>query len=679
MFQAIFTVEHFQLMFRNSLDYVFFMKKVDENYQYVAVSDSVRHLFGQDPTNLFITDILGVETVHFMKPYYDEAAQTKQQVTYQDYTHFQVAQKFETTLYPFEQANEQYVLSITKALRYKRELADYYLFTRSLLFNSYLSTIMLSSGGEIYEFSSKVLGETGLEREQLIGQPFVKLPLFNAAQQKELAMYFEQLQRGEAIQSQLIHMELPQQVEKHFLLSANIIQDRGYMDAMFVVLQDVTAYYEQTAQLERAIRDGKRMQRALNSTVEIVITDIYGNIIDANEPYCRTAKYTREELISKNISILRSRAQSLAYFQEVWRTHLIKGKTWRGEVCNVTKYGEPYWLDMTILPIINETGDIEQFMSLNFNITDKKAVMTELNHISHMFHMITENTNDFIAIVNEDGILQYVSPSYASLLHYTQQELQGAFYASILKGDSKMRWNTELYEKLSKKGQYSMEFELIARNGSTYLIESNISVVYDALRPNVRQILMISREITARKQKESELMYMAYHDALTGLPNRRFLEERFTEFKKEALKYNQTIGLLYLDGDNFKGVNDSYGHDIGDQFLREFGIALRQSVRAHDVVVRIGGDEFIVLLPDLLRDKKIRREQVRNVIRSIHQNLQKGWYIEQHHFAPTSSVGVSFFPESSMDLERLVDAADHALLAAKQRGKNAAVFHEDLM
>lgn len=143
MFQAIFTVEHFQLMFRNSLDYVFFMKKVDENYQYVAVSDSVRHLFGQDPTNLFITDILGVETVHFMKPYYDEAAQTKQQVTYQDYTHFQVAQKFETTLYPFEQANEQYVLSITKALRYKRELADYYLFTRSLSFNSYLSTIML--------------------------------------------------------------------------------------------------------------------------------------------------------------------------------------------------------------------------------------------------------------------------------------------------------------------------------------------------------------------------------------------------------------------------------------------------------------------------------------------------------------------------------------------------------
>ena len=103
MSQNIFTAKHFDMMFGNSLDYVFLMKKVGDNYQYVAINESVRQLFQQDATNLFITDLLSAETVHFMRSYYDDAVATQQQVTYQDYTHFQIAQKFETTLYPFSQ------------------------------------------------------------------------------------------------------------------------------------------------------------------------------------------------------------------------------------------------------------------------------------------------------------------------------------------------------------------------------------------------------------------------------------------------------------------------------------------------------------------------------------------------------------------------------------------------
>lgn len=677
MSQNIFTAKHFDMMFGNSLDYVFLMKKVGDNYQYVTINNSVRQLFNKDATNLFITDLLSAETVHFMRSYYDAAVATQQQVTYQDYTRFQIAQKFETTLYPFMQEQEQYVLAITKALRYKRELADYYFFTRSLLFNSYSSTIMLSSDGIIQDFSSKVLEETGLERNALIGQSFITLTLFDDEQQQSIAQYLQRVRNNEECSSLLVQMTLPDEQQKYFLLSANIIQDNSYIDAMFVVLQDITAHHKQTEELRLAVRDVERMQHALNSTVEIVITDVRGNILDANEPYCRTARYTREELISKNVRILRSRVQTAHHFEKIWHEHLLKGETWRGEICNVTKYGQPYWLDMTVLPLRNEAGEVEQFMSLNLNVTEKKAIMTELNHISRMFHMITENTSDFIAIVNEDGILQYVSPSYARLLQYTQQELQGAFYASIMTEKSQTLWHSELYETLSKAGQYSMEFELVGRNQETYFIETNISVVNDVLRPNVRQILLVSREITARKQKETELLYMAYHDPLTGLPNRRFLEQQFVVAKKDALKYNEAIGLLYLDGDNFKGINDGYGHDVGDQFLREFGIALRQSVRVHDIVVRVGGDEFIVLLPGLLRDKEIRREQVENVIHSIHERLREGWHIQDHHFSPTTSIGISFFPEASMDLSRIVDAADHALLLAKQRGKNGwAYFHE---
>lgn len=677
MSKPIFTAEHFYMMFRQSSDYVFLMKKVDDNYQYIAISDSVCQLFNQDVTNLFITDILDVATLRFIKPYYDEALQLNKQVSYQDYTHFRVAQKFETTLYPFVQQDGAYVLACTKALRYERELTDYYIFTRSLLFNSCLSTIMLSSDGIVYEFSSKVLGEIGLWNGQLIGKRFYELPMFSTETREQLQQALIRVNDGESFHSQLLEMQLADET-KHFLLSINAIRDREQSDGIFIVLQDVTDYQRKTEELHEALYEVERLQQAMNSTLEIIITDIYGYIIEANEPYCRTAKYTQHELKGRNISILRSRAQSFTYFKAIWNDYLMQGKTWRGEVCNMTKYGEPYWLDMTILPIRDKRGDIVQFMSINFNITDKKAVMTELKHVGQMFQTITHNTRDFIAITNEDGMLQYISPSYEKLLQYKQQELHGAFYAAILTPKSTEKWYYELYQSFTKAGQYTMEFELVGRDGRVHLIESNISVVADTLRPNVRQIMMISREITARKQKETELLYMAYHDGLTGMPNRRYLTEHFVQLKKDALQYNEAIAFLYLDGDNFKEVNDTYGHDVGDQFLHQFAQALRQAIRVHDIVVRLGGDEFLIVMPGLVRDKAIRREQVENVIYDIHAHLQNGWHINAHHFAPTSSIGVSFFPENSMELDQLVDAADVALLAAKQHGKNAAMFYEEL-
>lgn len=677
MAKPMFTADLFHMMFNHSMDYLFLMKKVDDNYQYIAVNDSVHRLFQQDVTNLLITDILDAATVRFMKPYYDEALQYHKQVCYQDYTHFRVAQKFETTLYPFIQQDGHYVLACTKELRYERALTDYYLFTRSLLFNSYLSTIMLSNDGIVYEFSSKVLDEMGLLKEQLIGKHFYELPMFSDATKQQLKQTFQRVNNGEHFQSQLLEMQLADET-KYFLLTMNAIRDREDMDAIFIVLQDVTDYQRKTEELHHALYEVERLQEAMNSTLEIVITDTHGYIMEANEPYCRTAKYTQQELKGRNISLLRSRAQSFTYFKSVWNDYLMQGKTWRGEVCNMTKYGEPYWLDMTILPIRDEHGDIVQFMSINLNITEKKAVMNELKQVGQMFETITENTRDFIAIANEDGILQYISPSYEKLLQYKPHELHQAFYASILTSASTKKWYHELYNRFTKAGQYTMEFELVGRDGRVHLIESNISVVLHTLRPNVRQIMMISREITARKQKETELLYMAYHDGLTGIPNRRYLLEQFPQLKKDALQYNESMAFLYLDGDNFKHVNDTYGHDVGDQFLQQFGQALRQSVRAHDIVIRLGGDEFLIIMPGLVRDKDIRRQQVENVVADVHMRLVKGWQIGIHSFTPTSSIGVAFFPENSMELERLVDAADEALLAAKQRGKNAVMFYEQL-
>lgn len=672
-----FTVEQFNLIFKNSTDYVFLMKKVEDNYRYLAVSNSVVQLFGQDPVGRVLTDILDPAAARFMLPHYNNAIATNSQVTYQDYNRFKMTQKFETMLYPIHQQHQDFVLAFTKPLRYERELADYYLFTRSLLFNSYLSTIMLSTDGVVYEYSSKALADIGLDVQQLQGKYFFDLPMLQQEAIETLQYNIQALKNGEAVSPFFMKMSFQEHDEKYFLVSMNMILDRQNIEGIFLLLQDVTNYYLQTEKLRLTARDLANVQQALDSTAEIVITDIMGNIIEVNAPFCVATKYKRQELLYKPISILNSRTHSKSYFGELWAT-VLDGKIWRGEICNRTKYGEPYWVDTTIIPLKNEQQEINEFMCINLNISEKKAIMTELRNVDRIFRMITENTSDLIAITNEDGLLQYVSPAYSKLLQYTQDELQGTFYASILSGDSKDAWNDELYSKLSKEGEYFFEFEVQGRTGEVYLIESNIAVVHDSMRPNVSQIMMVSREITERKQKETELIYMAYHDSLTSLPNRRYLIQEFATYKKNALQYNESFAVIYLDGDNFKAVNDDFGHDVGDSFLREFGLALHQSVRIHDTVVRLGGDEFAIILPGLARDKNIRKEQVNNVIRDIHKRLLQGWYIESQHFAPTSSMGISFFPEDGMEMKRLLDAADEALLQAKSQGKNVFAFHEEL-
>lgn len=671
-----FTIEQFDMIFRHSQDYVFFMKRECENYRYMAVSDSVVTLFAQNPVGQLLTDVIDEHTVQHMIPFYHKAIETAEQTTYQDYTHFHQAQKFETTLYPIHQQDGDYVLAFTKALRYERELGEYYLFTRSLFFNSSLSTILLSNEGNIYEVSLKALEEMGIATHNITNKLFFTLPIFERTDAIKIKEAIAQINHDQYPASLMVTLQKNTKEPKYVLISMNKMQVSDGLTGIFVLLQDVTNYHIQTEQLRLTSRDLAHVQQALDSTLEMVVTDINGTIVEVNEPFCRGTKYKRHELMNMPMRKLNSRKHPKSYFKGLWET-VLAGKIWRGEICNHTKYGEPYWVDTTIIPLKDEQGHINQFMCINLNISEKKAIMTELRNVDRIFRMITEHTSDLIAITNEDGILIYVSPSYSKLLQYSQDELQGTFYATILHGKSKNLWNSKLYNEFAKEGEYSFEFEIEGRNGQVYLVETSLAVVHDPMRPNVSQIMMASREITQRKQKESELMYMAYHDSLTSLPNRRYLVQEFAQYKKDALQYNESFAIIYLDGDNFKGVNDIYGHDIGDSFLREFGKALRQSIRMHDVVVRLGGDEFAIVVKGLTRDRKMRKEQVYQVIADIHERLAQGWHIERNHFAPTSSMGISFFPEDGMDLRRLLDASDLALLQAKQRGKNGHFFYED--
>jgi diguanylate cyclase (GGDEF)-like protein/PAS domain S-box-containing protein len=178
-------------------------------------------------------------------------------------------------------------------------------------------------------------------------------------------------------------------------------------------------------------------------------------------------------------------------------------------------------------------------------------------------------------------------------------------------------------------------------------------------------------DITERKRLEEEIMYMAHHDVLTGLPNRRLFMELIHFETAEARRNRTKTGLLCIDLDRFKEVNDALGHEAGDQFLRTVAERLRATIRDSDAVARIGGDEFSILLAGITRP-----EDISDIARKILDAFREKCVIADHEFTITASIGISIYPDDSDTVESLLQYADIALYHAKSRGRNTFEYYD---
>ena len=163
--------------------------------------------------------------------------------------------------------------------------------------------------------------------------------------------------------------------------------------------------------------------------------------------------------------------------------------------------------------------------------------------------------------------------------------------------------------------------------------------------------------------------FLAFHDPLTGLTNRRHFIEVMGRKIEEAKSEEKRLAVMYIDIDKFKGINDSLGHDTGDELLKQFANRMKENVRKNDVLCRIGGDEFLVLLSDIKEEKCIGE-----IVERLYVAFQIPYKIKDQEFVVTSSIGISIFPESATDSRSLILHADQALYKAKEK-RNRIVFH----
>jgi diguanylate cyclase (GGDEF)-like protein/PAS domain S-box-containing protein len=242
-------------------------------------------------------------------------------------------------------------------------------------------------------------------------------------------------------------------------------------------------------------------------------------------------------------------------------------------------------------------------------------------------------------------------------------------YVKMVYPEDRERYLNNVTAAWEQVGQCTNDYRVVRADGGVAWLSSHGRTLADA-SGRVYRMIGVSQDITERKRQEEEARFLAYHDTLTGLPNRRLLDDRLRQAVFLAQRRDARVGVMVMDLDHFKQVNDALGHRAGDAVLREAAQRIAGCVRKADTLARQGGDEFVVVIPDLHLDSDC---QV--VAEKILRALAPSFRVDGRDFVIGASIGISLFPADAGDGEALLRNADVAMYRAKQLGRNNYRFY----
>jgi diguanylate cyclase (GGDEF)-like protein/PAS domain S-box-containing protein len=286
-----------------------------------------------------------------------------------------------------------------------------------------------------------------------------------------------------------------------------------------------------------------------------------------------------------------------------------------------------------------------------------------------LFRQIVEETWEMLGIVSTEGNqLLHASAGFDRIIGFIPTSIEQLL--EIIDSEYRMDARKLFYKAAQTGARGRLELRAKRVDGSWVWLEAVVLPIKES-NGQFSRIAFVCNDLTIKKTYEHRLVALAYHDPLTGLPNRRLFKELLSQALSQAKRTGKELALLYLDIDDFKQINDTMGHDIGDQFLQEFANRVRGCLREIDTFARMGGDEFTILLPSFEA-----RDNVEMVAKRIFRSLEKPWNLEQHQFKATISMGIVMYPEDGTELTGLLKQVDKALYQVKGTGRNRYQFYQ---
>ena len=297
----------------------------------------------------------------------------------------------------------------------------------------------------------------------------------------------------------------------------------------------------------------------------------------------------------------------------------------------------------------------------------------ELNSSEHKFRSLVENLRNeyFFYQRDREGTFTYISPSIINILGYTADEFMAHYHEYLTENPINIK--IDEYTKLCTHGTPNSPYQLEIHNAqkNIHWLEVTDTPVYDEYDKFIG-VDGIVHDITIRKQADDRLIWLSYYDELTGLANRRLFADRLQNAINMAHRTKQPVSLFYLDLDRFKFINDSMGHAVGDEVLKETARRLVSTLRDSDIAARLGGDEFILLLPETDANGAVP------VAEKILKKLREPFVFEETEFTLGGSIGISVYPQNANNGEALVHLADTAMYHAKQEKLGFSFYSESM-
>ncbi|MFY9225912.1 MAG: diguanylate cyclase [Blastocatellia bacterium] len=340
---------------------------------------------------------------------------------------------------------------------------------------------------------------------------------------------------------------------------------------------------------------------------------------------------------------------------------------WSGETTLISYHTQvEVPISQVIIAHKDKEEKIEFFSTIVRDIADIKQAEKTLEMFAKVFHC----TQEAILISDSNNIIQKINPAFTTITGYTEAEVVGKNPRFLQSGRHDPGFYQEFWQSINSKGEWQGEIWNRRKNGEIYPEWLTISTIKDE-KGRITNFVAIFSDITTVKLAERHLIYMAHHDALTGLPNRILLKDRLKQALLKGIRNESLVAVVFIDLDRFKPINDLHGHKIGDLLLQAVAERLKGCVREEDTVARIGGDEFIVILEDIFS-----LEDAAKIAKKAVHTLSTPFAIEGKKLLIGASIGISIFPLHGRDPEILIKNADKAMYKIKEAGKNGFGFYK---
>ncbi len=481
----------------------------------------------------------------------------------------------------------------------------------------------------------------------------------------------------------------------------NVRVDSDRSDELGQLASDIDRMLEELAKRERietqAKEDALSCQRQMESAIAelacnnfaldqhaiVAITDLQGVITYVNDKFCEISQFDRSELIGRTHQVINSGYHPKAFWGEMWKT-ISQGNPWHAEVCNRAKDGTRYWVDTTVVPFKDQNGQITKFVAIRTDITARRAFEEELRQSQERFELALRGSNDGIWDWDITNGNVYYSPRFEQLLDYSSEEFPHRFdsFRDHLHPDDAGPTLRALQQHLDQRDPYDVTYRMRTKHGQWRWFRSRGLAVRDSSGTAYRMAGSVS-DITEIKLIEAQLAADATHDRLTGLPNRVLILNRIERAIAKAKRRSTAFAVLFLDFDRFKLVNDTLGHDAGDDLLRQIASRLTGTLGAAKAegnfcadytVARLGGDEFVVLLENIAND-----QAVLGIADRLLQTLAQAYSISDHKVTSTASIGIVFGSAADDKIDDILRDADMAMYEAKRNGKGCYVVFDAAM